>query len=238
MLGHRSPAFVVNAAVAEYLEILNVVVLRRITVAQGTQHAAAFQRRLRNAVHHGGFGQPGRFQDGLGDVDHVVKLVAGLAFVSKAVGPVHNGAVAGAAPVRGHLLGPLIRRAQGVCPADRVVVVGLRRAEVIDLGQQELGGFDFRHAVQHRHLVEGAVQGAFGRGAVVADDVVDQGVLEHAQVVEGVDEAPNLVVGLLEEAGVELHLAGQHRLQLGGHVVPGRDLVVASGQLRVCGHDA
>ena len=48
---------------------------------------------------------------------------------------------------------------------------------------------------------------------------------------------PNLVVGLLEEAGVDLHLAGQHWLQVGGHVIPGRDLVVASGQLRVGGHD-
>ena len=46
------------------------------------------------------------------------------------------------------------------------------------------------------------------------------------------------MVGLLEEAGVELHLAGQHWPQLGGHVIPGRDLVVAFGQLRVCGHDA
>ena len=168
----------------------------------------------------GGRGQSGRLQDGRRDVDDVVELVAGLALVRQAVGPVHDRAVAGAAPVRGHLLGPLVRRAQRVRPADRVVVVGLRGAEVVDLGQQELGGLDARHAVERGHLVEAAVERALGRGAVVADDVVDQRVVEDAEVVDRVDDPADLVVGLLEEAGVDLHLSGQHRLEVVRHVVP------------------
>ena len=76
-----------------------------------------------------------------------------------------------------------------------------------------------------------------GAGPVVADDVVDERVVEHAEVVERVDEPPDVVVGVLEEAGVDLHLAGEDRLELIGHVVPGGDLVVARCQLRVLGND-
>jgi hypothetical protein len=45
------------------------------------------------------------------------------------------------------------------------------------------------------------------------------------------------VVGVLEEAGVHLHLADEHRLERLGHVVPGRDLLVTAGQLGVGGDD-
>jgi hypothetical protein len=43
----------------------------------------------------------------------------------------------------------------------------------------------------------------------------------------------DVVVGVLEEPGVHLHLARQHRLQRVGHVVPGRDLGVTRRQLGV-----
>ena len=55
------------------------------------------------------------------------------------------------------------------------------------------------------------------------------------EVLDRVDEAAHLVVGLLEEPGVDLHLAGQHRLELRGHVVPRGNLVVARGQFGVLG---
>ncbi len=97
----------------------------------------------------------------------------------------------------------------------------------------ELGGLEPRRSVQHDQLVEAAVEGALGARAVVADDVVDDRVVEDAEVVDGVDETADVVVGVLEEAGVDLHLAGEHRLQLGRHVVPGRDLVVPGRELSV-----
>jgi len=52
-----------------------------------------------------------------------MELIADLALARKPVGPVHDRSVAGAASMRGHLLGPLIRRAQCVRPADGIVVV-------------------------------------------------------------------------------------------------------------------
>ena len=69
--------------------------------------------------------------------------------------------------------------------------------------------------------------------AVVADDVVDERVVEHAEVLDGVDQPADVEVGVLEEPGVDLHLPREHRLELLRHVVPGRDLVVAGGQLGV-----
>ena len=89
-----------------------------------------------------------------------------------------------------------------------------------------------------KQLVEPAVQRPLGARAVVADDVVDQRVVEELEVVERVDEPADVVVGVLEEAGVDLHLAGEHGLQLVRHVVPGGDLLGARRQLGVRRDDA
>ncbi len=48
----------------------------------------------------------------------------------------------------------------------------------------------------------------------------------------------HLVVGLLQEAGVDLHLTRQHGVQFGGHVVPGGDFVVALGEFGILRHHA
>ena len=94
------------------------------------------------------------------------------------------------------------------------------------------------HAVEVGHLVEGALQRAFGRRAVVADDQVDQRVVEDVHVLERIDQPADVMVGVLHERGVDLHLALEHRLELGIHVIPGRDLLVARRQLGVGGDDA
>ena len=182
--------------------------------------------------------QAGGFEDRRRDVDHVVELAADLALGLDPVGPVHDRAVARAAPVRRDLLGPLVGRVHRVRPAHRVVVVGLRPAELVDLRRQELGRLDAGQAVQRRHLVEAAVGRAFGRGAVVADDVVDQRVVEHLQIRQRVDQPPEVMVGVLEEAGVDLHLAGEDRPHLLRRLVPGRDLGRTRGQLGIRGDHA
>ncbi len=46
-----------------------------------------------------------------------------------------------------------------------------------------------------------------------------------------------MVVGVLEEAGVDLHLPGENRLEVVGHVIPGGDLRVSRGQFRVRWND-
>ena len=148
-------------------------------------------------------------------------------------GPVHDRAVARAAPVRGDLLGPLVRRVHRVRPADGVVVVGLGRPELVDPLGHELGRLQRAGAVQRDQLVEAAVHAALGAGPVVADDVVDERVAEHAEVLERVDQPADVMVGVLHEAGVHLHLAGEHGLEVVRDLVPGRDLLGPCRQLGV-----
>ena len=154
------------------------------------------------------------------------------------VGPVDDGAVAGAAPVRGDLLGPLERSVHGPRPTHRVVVVRAGRSELVHLAEHELGRLELGHAVEVGHLVEGAVHGALGRGAVVADDVVDDRVVEDLEGLEGVDDPADVVVGVLEEAGVHLHLRSRTGLSSSGMSSHAVIDVVARGELGVGGDHA
>ena len=80
------------------------------------------------------------------------------------------------------------------------------------------------HAVQRGHLVEDAVQRALHRGAVVAELVEDQGVVELPDLAEGVDDPADLVVGLGGEAGEGLHQPLGHALLIRGERAPCRNL--------------
>ena len=80
-------------------------------------------------------------EHGRGDVDHVGEVASDLAARLDARRPVDDRAVARAAPVRGDLLGPLVGRVHRVRPADRVVVVGLRPAELVQTPRQTEGPF-------------------------------------------------------------------------------------------------
>ena len=55
----------------------------------------------------------------------------------------------------------------------------------------------------------------------------------NPEVLHRVDEPADVVVGVLEEAGVHLHLAGEHGFQLVRHLGPRRDLHVPLRQLGV-----
>ena len=113
------------------------------------------------------------------------------------------------------------------------MVVGRRRPELRDARDHDLRRFQGVGAVQLDQLVETAMQPALRRRAVVADHHVDQRVVEDLELVERVDQAADMVIGVFQEAGVDLHLARQHRLELIGDDVPGRDLLRAGGQLGV-----
>ena len=97
----------------------------------------------------------------------------------------------------------------------------------------ELAGLQRRHPVEVRHLVEGAVEGPLSGRTVVADDVVDDRVVEDSEVVDGVDQPADVMVDVLEEPGVHLHLTLQYRLEIVGHVIPCGDLGVTSSELGV-----
>ena len=89
-----------------------------------------------------------------------------------------------------------------------VVVEVFRAAELVD--RREILLQIVGHVVEELVLVDRAVRSALGARAVVGDEH-DQRVVELAQLLEEVDQAADVVVGVLEEAGEHLHHA---RIQL------------------------
>ena len=75
---------------------------------------------------------------------------------------------------------------------------------------------------------------ALGRRAVVGDDH-DQRVLELADVLERVEDPAEVVVGVRDEAGEDLHHPRVQPALVGGQRRPFRDVGVARRELRVGG---
>ena len=70
------------------------------------------------------------------------------------------------------------------------------------------------------------IERAFGAAAVVAADVDDQRVVELAHVLDRLDHAADLVVGIGEVGGVDLHLAREQLLLVGRQARPTSSAVV------------
>jgi hypothetical protein len=128
-------------------------------------------------MHEGRLRKSGHLEHRWRQVDDVVELVTRLPACRDPAGPVHDRAVAGPAPVRGDLLGPLVRRVHRMGPSNREVVVRRGSAELLDPRRHELWRFQGSRAVHADEFVERAVDGAFGGGSVVADHGEDQGVV-------------------------------------------------------------
>ena len=141
---------------------------------------------------------------------HVRELGAQPAGVLDPLRPGDDHAVARAAEVGGALLAPLERRVPGPRPGGRVVrrgrvgAPGVEPAVLVDQRELLLGGEG--DPVLHRQLVEGAGQRALQARAVVAEDVDDERVVELAHLLDRVEQAADVPVGVLLEAGVDLHL--------------------------------
>ena len=117
-----------------------------------------------------------------------------------------------AAQVAGHLLAPLERGVVGVRPRGGEVRGGVEAAQLLDAAVllddlQLLVGVE-HDAVEEGRLVERAGERALHAGAVVAPDVDDQRVVEVAHLLDRVEQAADVPVGVLREAGEDLHLAG------------------------------
>src|SRR5579875_1182752 len=102
-----------------------------------------------------------------------MKLCAQFTLGLDAARPVNDRTVARAAPVGRDLFGPLVRRVHRVRPPHGVV-----STELVDTRFEKLGRFDARYTVEYQQLVEAAVERAFGGSAVVADDIVNQRIVE------------------------------------------------------------
>jgi hypothetical protein len=156
-------------------------------------------------------------------------LVAQLAAGSDARWPVDHERIADAAAV-GLPLPPPERGVAGPRPAPRIVVEVPRAAELVDRDEvllERLG-----HEVEEQVLVDRAGRSALGARAGVGDQH-DQRVVELAELLEEGDQAADVVVGVLEEAGEDLHHAGVQTALVVGQRVPGRDVRIPLGQDRI-----
>ena len=94
----------------------------------------------------------------------------------------------------------------------------VRSTEVVEVGELVLERLG--HLVERGEGVVVADPSAVAGGPVVAGDVHDQGVVEHAEVVDGLDDAADLVVGDVGERGHHLLVAAAHDLLVVAEVVP------------------
>src|SRR6185436_14910931 len=103
------PAVVIDAAVADHLEVLGPAGRRRVGIrlVEGVGHAHAFDRLLLDAIDQLGRPEARRLEDRGHDVDEVVELVANAALVLDAGRPRDRQALPRATEVRRDLLGVL-----------------------------------------------------------------------------------------------------------------------------------
>ena len=95
----------------------------------------------------------------------------------------------------------LERRVERHRPAVRIVVVRLRPTELVEHGQV---GFEVvRDPVEQQVLVDRPVRAALARGSVVRDQHHER-ALALARLLEKVEQPPDLVIGVRQEAGVDL----------------------------------
>ncbi len=183
MSGDRGPALVVDPAVAHHLEVLRAPAFLGRRVVEAVAHRGSLHPLLGHPLDGLGQRQTGGVEHGGQHVDHVVELVADLPACLHAGRPVHHQAVAGAAEVRGDLLGPLVRRVHGQRPAHRIHRVGHRPADLVDPGVHV--GDVVGDPVTDEVLADGALRAALAGGAVVPEQVDQQGVVEDARARRG-----------------------------------------------------
>ena len=122
-----------------------------------------------------------------------------------------------------------------------VHVVGLRAAQRIEpaklFQRREVLGDFRRNPVLRQLLADGSVQ-PFRRGAVVAPDVEDEGVVELPLPLDLIDHPAGIVVGMFGEAGEDLHQPALERLLVLRNRVPGRHRCRARRQLGGLGNPA
>ena len=105
--------------------------------------------------------------------------------------------------MRGHLLDPLKRRIASPRPADRVVRLGMRPADVgEDLHVVCQRG---RDAVEIHHLIGRPRKASFGARTVVAHNEKDERVVGVRKFLDGVEQATAFVIRKREIASEVFH---------------------------------
>ena len=159
---------------------------------------------------------PEGVQDGGHDIDGVMVLVPDLTVARLGRGPGDDARVGGAAVE----LVPLPHLERGVerhRPAVRVMVVGLRPAQLVDHREVRLDIVG--DAVGEQHLVDRPVGAALAAGPVVRHHD-DHRVLQVPELFQVVEQPADVMVGVRQEPRVHLSHPREEPLLVGGQRIP------------------
>src|SRR6266516_3509003 len=176
----RDPAVMIDGTVAKHLEVLGCMTVLGFGVVKSINHRRPIERKLFGAIHHLWKRQTGGFQYSRCNIYHVTKLWADLAFSFDSFGPMHYHSVAGAAPMRSNLLGPLERSIQGMRPANGIVRESIRASPIIDMIHHL--GSSTNNAIQRHHLIVRPFRSALRARSVIAYNVDEESVIQFARV--------------------------------------------------------
>ena len=201
---------------AEHLEVLGDMPGGRVGIVEALREADTLDGRLRDTLDDCWRLNAQHVQHRRHHIDDVSVLRADLALRLDAFRPVHDERVAGATAI-GLALPATERGIACKGPAPGIVVEGLRPAQLIQLRQALLQRL--LRVVEELPLVGGASRAALGTGAVVGDDH-DQRVVELAGALQVVEQATNVIVGVTQKAGKDLHHARVEPFLLWGERLP------------------
>jgi hypothetical protein len=193
----REPALVIERTLAEHCVELSFLA-RCVRVGECGRETLALDRALGVSLDHLGGFDAEQLIDRWWHVDRVDVLVADLLGRLDLRRPGDNAHVGDAALVARPALPVRKRRVQRPGPAGVVVVARRGGAELVDAGHCPRGGG--RHAVVELPFVERAVGAAFAAGPIVGHRD-DERVVELTRLLEVVDDPPDPVVEVRDEAG-------------------------------------
>src|SRR5438876_1873849 len=221
----RYPAIMVNGAVTKHLEVLSRMTVFSFGIIEGINHRRPIERKLLGAIHHLWKRQTRCFQHSRCNIYDVTKLRPDLALGLDTFGPVHYHSVAGAAPMRSNLLGPLKRSIQSMRPANGIVRESIWTSPVIDMIHHL--GSSANNAIQCHHLVVRSFGSAFRARSVIAYNVNKEGVIQFTHVGNCLNQSSDFIISLFGKAGENFHLSRQESFLVSVHSIPCRNFLWA-----------
>ncbi len=234
VVGGRLPTVRVDGARAEHLEVLHVARVGRVGIVERRSDRRAIPPLLHDAVDLLRRSDAHEVEHRGREVDGVDELVAHLTARGEPGGVVHD--QRGPAPTEPRVALPESQRSvAGPRPPPRVVRIRADPTEIVVV--RGVAGDGVGDVLREPVLVERPDGAPLGAGAVVGHEH-DDGVVEHAEPCELVDDATDLGVGVGEEAGEDLHLPTHGPALVGGQRLPVGDPLGPLGELGLLGHDA
>ena len=126
--------------------------------------------------------------------------------------------IARAAIAARDLFGPAERRVARHRPPRGIMWIRIRTTQIVVMFENVLDRF--RNTVEIGRLIKQSVHRPFSTRTVVAELIEDERIVEVPEVLEGLDQPTNLVVGVFAKAGEDFHQSALKRFFLFRDRVP------------------